>query len=273
MPTFLHKGISFNYRDSGGAGVPFFFQHGLGADANQPFSLYVPSARTRLITFDARGHGATRELGDAKDLRFGTFADDLRALMDHLKIERAVVGGISMGSGIALNFTVRFPKRVIALVLSRPAWLDRPHPWNVRMYSLISRLLAEHGPAEGKERFRQTVEYRDTLQRWPEVAKSLAEQFDSPHAKETACKLETIINDTPCADRSLWRAIRVPTLVLAARHDPIHPWEFGEELAREIPGAELREITAKSVSLDQHTRDIQAALDSFLQRHEGSGGG
>lgn len=266
MPTFIHNAITFNYRDSGD-GVPFFFQHGLGADANQPFSLYVPSARTRLITFDARGHGATKPLGDAKELRFNTFADDLGALMNHLNVQRAVVGGISMGAGIALNFAVRFPKRVVALVLSRPAWLDRPHAWNVRMFSLVSRLLTEHGPAAGKEMFRQTVEYRDTLQRWPEVAKSLAEQFDSPHARETACKLETIINDTPCPDRALWRSLRVPTLILANHHDPIHPWEFATELAREIPGAELREITAKSVNIDQHTRDVQAALDSFLERH------
>jgi len=266
MPTFTQNGIAFNYRDSGGDGTSFFFQHGLGADANQTFSLFVPSRRMRLVTFDARGHGATHPLGDPSELRFSTFADDLRALMDHLHIERAIVGGISMGAGIALNFTVRFADRVTALVLSRPAWLERPHPWNVRMFSLISRLLGEHGRVRGKEMFHQSVEYRDTLQRWPEVAKSLAEQFDSPHAEETACKLETIITDTPCADRSLWRNIRVPTLVLANHHDPIHPWEFGQELAREIPGAQLREITAKSVNLEQHTRDVQAALDNFFER-------
>ena len=266
MPTFTHNGIEFYYRDSGGDGAPFFFQHGLGADGNQTFSLFVPSGRIRLITFDARGHGATQPLGDPKELRFKTFADDLRALMDHLKISRAVVGGISMGAGMALSFAVRFPERVRALVLSRPAWLEGPHPWNVRMFSLISRLLSEHGRVRGKELFQQSIEYRDTLQRWPEVAKSLAEQFDSPHAEETACKLETIIADTPCADRELWRSIRVPTLVLANHHDPIHPWEFGTELAREIPGAKLQEITAKAVSVDRHTRDVQAALDSFLER-------
>jgi hypothetical protein len=58
----------------------------------------------------------------------------------------------------------------------------------------------------------------------------------------------------------------VPTLVLANHHDPIHPWEFGQELAREIPGALLREITAKSLNLEQHTRDVQAALDTFFER-------
>jgi pimeloyl-ACP methyl ester carboxylesterase len=265
MPSFSHDGITFHYRESGGAGTPFFFQHGLGADVTQPFCLFLPPRYIRLIAFDARGHGAT-PLGEHNHLRFNAFADDLRELMDHLKISRAIIGGISMGAGVALNFATRFAERVVALVLSRPAWLERPHPWNVQMFSLISRLLREHGPARGQELFRQSVEYRDTLQRWPDVATSLAEQFQSPHAQETACKLESIITDSPCADRSLWRAIRVPALVMANRHDPIHPWEFGEELAREIPGAQLTEITAKSISIDQHTRDVQAALDNFLQR-------
>jgi pimeloyl-ACP methyl ester carboxylesterase len=264
MPSFSRDGITFEYRDSGNSTTPFFFQHGLGADVAQPFSLFVPSRKIRLLAFDARGHGATKPLGDLKGLRFDVFADDLHALMDHLKIQQAIIGGISMGAGVALNFTVRYPERALGLVLSRPAWLEGPHPWNVRIFSLISRLLRDHGPVRGQELFRQSVEYHDTLQKWPDVANSLAQQFESPQAQDTACKLESIITDTPCGDRKLWRAIRVPTLVLANRHDPIHPWEFGEELAREIPGARLTEITAKSISVDQHTRDVQAALDSFL---------
>jgi pimeloyl-ACP methyl ester carboxylesterase len=265
MPSFSRDGITFHYGDSGGSGTPFFFQHGLGADITQPFSLFLPPRHVRLLAFDARGHGATKPMGESRQLRFDTFADDLRTLMDHLKIHRAIIGGISMGAGIALNFATRFSERVLGLVLSRPAWLDGPHPWNVQMFSLISRLLRDHGPTRGQEMFRQSVEYHDTLQRWPEVATSLAEQFESPHAEETACKLESLITDTPCPDRARWRAIRAPTLVLANRHDPIHPWEFGEELAREIPGARLTEITAKSTSVDQHTRDVQAALESFLE--------
>ena len=266
MPTFNNDSITFHYRDSGGGGAPFFFQHGLGADVTQPFSLFLPPRTIRLIAFDARGHGGTKPLGDPGQLRFNVFADDLCALLDHLKIRRAVIGGISMGAGIALNFTVRHPERVRALVLSRPAWLEKPHPWNVKIFTLIARLLEDHGPVRGQELFRDSVEYRDTLRRWPEVAASLAQQFESPQAQETASKLETIITDTPCGDRSLWRRIDVPTLVLANHHDPIHPWEFGEELAREIPGAQLREITAKTVDLEQHTRDVQAALESFLER-------
>jgi len=60
--------------------------------------------------------------------------------------------------------------------------------------------------------------------------------------------------------------IQVPTLVLANRLDSIHPFEYGEILARSIPGAEFKEITSKSVSIAQHEEDVQRALANFLER-------
>ncbi len=266
MPAFTHDQMRFHYEDTG-TGRPFFFQHGLGADVTQPFGLFQPPTGFRLLAFDARAHGRTEPLGDLEKLRFNTFADDLHALMDHLKIDRAIVGGISMGAAIALNFTLRFPERVMGLVLSRPAWLDAPHPWNVTMFTLISTLLREHGAKRGQELFRQTEEYRDALRQWPDVAQGLAQQFENPQAEATAVKLERIMNDAPCADRRAWAAIQVPTLVLGNRLDPIHPYEFAGEYARLIPGAELREITSKSVSLERHNADVQREVGDFLLRH------
>lgn len=264
MAEFLHDGIRFHYRDDG-SGIPFVFQHGLGADLSQPFSLcHPPPEGVRLIAFDARAHGQTTPVGPLENISLRTFADDLGALLDHLGIRQAVVGGISMGAAITLNFALRHPGRVLGLVQSRPAWLDAPHPWNVAMFSLISRLIHEHGPARGKQQFLGTPEYRDTLARWPDVALSLAGQFDSPVAAETAFKFERIIRDTPCADRREWAGIKIPTLLLANRQDPIHPFEFAEEMRRWIPDAEFQEITSKSVSVDQHNREVREALHGWL---------
>ena len=77
-------------------------------------------------------------------------------------------------------------------------------------------------------------------------------------------KLEAIIKDTPNADRQQWKAIQVPTLVLANRQDPIHPFEYGEILAHSIPGAQFKEITSKSVSLERHEADVQKCIEEFL---------
>lgn len=65
MPTFLHDEIHFHYRDTG-SGVPFVFQHGLGADVSQTFDLFTPPPGFRLLSFDCRAHGETRPVGDPK---------------------------------------------------------------------------------------------------------------------------------------------------------------------------------------------------------------
>ena len=204
MSFFTHDGLNFNYRETG-TGTPFFFQHGLGGDVDQPFGLFQPPAGFRLLAFDCRGHGETQPLGDPQRYALATFSDDLRALMDHLQIERAVVGGISMGAAVALNFALRFPERVLGLVLSRPAWLDAPNPWNVERFSLITRLVREHGARRGQELFKDTEVYREALREWPDVAVSLAAQFEHPRIEESAFKLERIINDRPNADRREWQ--------------------------------------------------------------------
>ncbi len=265
MPFFYHDAIQFHFADTG-SGLPFFFQHGLGADVSQPFSLFKPPAGIRLLAFDARAHGQTNPVGPLDKINLATFADDMLALMDYLRLQQSIIGGISMGAAMALNFTLRFPSRVVGLILSRPAWLDGPNPWNVKMFSLIARLIREHGPKRGQELFVQTREYAETLGLYPDVAKSLRTQFEHPRAEENTINLERIPRDTPSSDRREWASIRVPTLVLANRQDPIHPFEYGETCARMIPGAGFKEITAKSVSVEQHGRDVQQSMEEFLQR-------
>jgi pimeloyl-ACP methyl ester carboxylesterase len=242
---FQHDGLNFRYLDVGD-GVPFVFQHGLGGDVNQPAGLFRPPTGIRLIAFDCRAHGETRPLGDPGKLNFNSFADDLLALLDHLNVERAVIGGISMGAGVALNFTLRYPARAIGLVLSRPAWLDQPLPEQLRVYLQIAALI------------------RQGARTMPGAEESLLKQFASPRAVETVERLERIPRDAPNRDRREWATIRVPTLVLGNRQDVIHPYAYAETLAREIPGATFRELTPKSVNEQQHAADTQKFLNEFF---------
>ncbi len=266
MPTFAYDGLAYHYEDTG-EGLPFVFQHGLGGDVGQPGDLFRPPAGVRLLALDCRAHGETCPLGDPAKIGITHFADDLRAFLDHLRIDRAVVGGISMGAAVALNFVLRFPERVRGLVLSRPAWLDGPMPDNARRYGAIARLIRQHGARRGQELFRESEDYRDAFNQSPDAAASLLGQFENPRAEETVVKLERIPNDAPVRDLATLGAINVPTLVLANRQDPIHPFEYGTELARRIAGAEFRELTPKSVSREGHARDVQRALEDFLRRH------
>jgi pimeloyl-ACP methyl ester carboxylesterase len=266
--TFKHDEIEFHYQESG-SGLPFVFQHGLGADITQPFGLFRPLPGVRLLAFDARAHGQTRPTGDPTSLQFKAFGEDLLALLKYLGIHRAIVGGISMGAALALHFTLRWPSRVLGLVLSRPAWLEAPCPWNVKMFTLIAEMIRKHGAQEGLVEFQRTPEYRETLEKWPDVANSLCLQFQNPRAEESAIKLERIIKDTPHPDRRAWADVKVPTLVLGNKCDPIHPLEYATDLAGTIPNAEFREIASKSVSLEQHNADVQRHLEDFLRRRFG----
>ena len=94
------NGLAFSYLDEGG-GNPFVFQHGLGGDAAQPRSLW--SGAGRLVCLECRGHGHTTPLGTPDDLDFGTFARDLASLLNALELDDVVLGGVSMGAGVALR--------------------------------------------------------------------------------------------------------------------------------------------------------------------------
>jgi pimeloyl-ACP methyl ester carboxylesterase len=265
MPFCTRDGLRFHFRD-GGNGLPFVFQHGLGGDLNQPLGLYRPVAGVRLIAFDMRAHGETRPLGDPGKLTINNLADDLIAIWDHLGIARGVVGGISLGAAVAASVALRYPERVLGLVLSRPAWIDRPLPENVERYATIACLIREHGPRDGLERFRAMPVFQAIKRDSPDCATSLEGQFEQPRAQECVARLERLAGDSLCADRACFRQIHRPTLILGNHQDPIHPWTVSSSLHRLIPASELREITPKSVDLDRHASDVQHAIDDFLAR-------
>jgi pimeloyl-ACP methyl ester carboxylesterase len=268
MPVFKRDGVAFNYLDEGDpSGRPFVFQHGLGGDVSQPAGVFSPPSGIRLLSLDCRGHGGTRPLGPANKLSFSSFADDVAALMDHLGLQRALVGGISMGAGVALNLASRYPQRVAGLVLSRPAWLDSPRPENLEAYPVIARLLREHGSKLGRELFEGTEEYAELERAAPGAGRSLASsQFGRPRAREFAAVLESLAGDAPSGDRAQWREMRAPALVLASWQDPTHPHSYSEILARELPSARLAELTPKAEDEGRHAADARAAIAGFLGR-------
>jgi len=266
MPYYDRDGLKFRYFEEG-EGIPFFFQHGLGGDLITPCALFSPPLGFRLLSFDFRGHGETRPLGDPDKLRFACFAEDFLALMDHLSLSTTIVGGISMGAAVALKFTLQYPERVLGLVLSRPAWLEGPNLRNKDIFTAVAELIRQHSPNRAKELFKESEIYTEILSESTDSAKSLLEQFNHPRAVETVEKLERIPNDAPCHDLKDLESILTPTLVLANHRDPVHPYEFGEALAQKIPGAEFREMTPKSVDLNRHAQDVQSFIEEFLKRN------
>ena len=92
-----------------GQGPPIVMLHGGMASHVACLPLVAPLAsRYRILTPDLRGSGMSWYGGP---LTFDQLADDVEALLDHIGADRAVVGGVSAGSGVALRFALRFPKK------------------------------------------------------------------------------------------------------------------------------------------------------------------
>ncbi len=117
MTDVLVNGIRLNYQVSGD-GTPLVLAHGYGATlemwAEQAEAF---SRRYRLVVYDTRGHGATEAPRDWASYSVDDYVEDQRQLMDHLGIDSAYVGGLSMGGMIALEFALSYPQRVKALLL------------------------------------------------------------------------------------------------------------------------------------------------------------
>lgn len=117
MPTAPIDDTTIYYEEHG-AGFPLFLTYCLGGNHGM-WADQVPALaeRYRVILWDPRGHGGS-ESPNAAD-RYGVIraAHDLAVLMDHLSIDRAHVGGLSMGGGISTRFAALYPDRTASLMI------------------------------------------------------------------------------------------------------------------------------------------------------------
>ncbi len=118
MPTAKLNNIDIAYETYGG-GYPIVLAHGLAATKEMWDGQIGPFAdRYRVVVYDARGHGESDSppIDDA-GYTMDQLIDDQKALMDHLGIEQAYIGGLSLGGMIAMRFALRYPRSTRALML------------------------------------------------------------------------------------------------------------------------------------------------------------
>src|SRR5437773_12075165 len=100
-------------------GSPLVLAYGIGGNADL-WDVNVPAlaARHRLVLWEPRGHARSDSPEDPARYSFTRWTLDLKAVLDHLRIRKAHVGGLSLGAGIATRFTLRFPRRVRSLLVT-----------------------------------------------------------------------------------------------------------------------------------------------------------
>jgi 3-oxoadipate enol-lactonase len=143
MPTATINGTDIHFQDSGGSGPVVVLSHGFLMDHTM-FDPQVAALRSthRVVTWDERGFGGTRATGS---FSYWDSARDVLGLLDHLGVEKAVIGGMSQGGFLSLRVALTAPDRVRGLILidTQAGTEDAD---KVDGYGLLHQTWVEHGP-------------------------------------------------------------------------------------------------------------------------------
>ncbi|MDP9371740.1 MAG: alpha/beta hydrolase [Chloroflexota bacterium] len=269
MPRIDAGGVELFY-ESAGEGTPLVLQ----AHHHISWMVYqVPyfSQFYRVITFDRRGTG--RSGSPAGEWSSADFARDLRNLLDALGIERAIIGGASLGGVISCQFGLDYPDRALGLVLGHTV----PHLWPLGVQWLDDQIAAvergerpivlqprsyeweTEGPPTSNPALRGTLAagYAETL---------VAGLGGSP---ETAIKMLRALRAWDLRPRyQELQRLQVPTLVIVGGHEPQKTIELSYEWHQQIRGSEFAILPeAYHAAAREEPVAWNGAVHGFLQRH------
>lgn len=264
MPYFAREEARFRYHDEG-TGRPLLFLHGLGASLVQPVSILEGLTDVRLLSFDFRGHGLTEFDGPPSDYQIPVFAEDAMALLDHLQINRAVVGGISLGAAVALNAAIRFPERVEGLLLIRPAWLNHPFPVNLDLLVRIGRWVERFGIEGAREHLLRDTNFQEINSRNPGAGDALLGQLRRPQVALHYEALMRLPASVPFLHWEEVQALKQPALVITNNRDPLHPRDYGRQLAIGLQGGMLKTVAPRYQDPERHFRQVCQLISVFLR--------
>jgi pimeloyl-ACP methyl ester carboxylesterase len=227
MPRFSHGAIEIDFLDEG-AGEPVLLVHGFAStkEINWAFPGWVSTLRRagrRAIALDNRGHGRSSKLYRPQDYTIAAMASDVRALADHLGVERADFIGYSMGARICAFLAAHDPARVRAAVLG-----------GIGLSLVQGRQLGENIAAALEAR--SLADVTDPTGR---TFRTFAEQTRSDLAALAAC-IRGSGDPLPRADMA---AIRVPILIAVGTADDVAG--PAQPLADIIPGAQVLDIPGR----------------------------
>lgn len=248
MASFANGGVEIAYLDEGD-GDPIVLVHGFAAtkEVNWLHPGWVATLTgdsRRVIALDNRGHGASGKLYDPSAYHSATMADDVRALLDHLKIERADVMGYSMGARITAFMTVKHPERVRSVIFG----------------GLGIRLVQGVGLPESIADALEAPSLDDVRDPTGRLFRIFADQNNSDLRALAAC----IRGSRQTLDRTEVAEIRAPVLVAVGTRDPVAG--NAQELAALIPGAHALDIPDRDHMLAVGDRVFKAGVIDFLNQ-------
>ena len=218
-----------------GSGPPIVFAHGLTGNRQVTRRQFAPLAhRYTIVTFDQRGHCDSTPVTDPDLYDVDRMAADMAAVMDALGIDRAIVGGESMGSATALAFALRWPERVEKLLLTAPAFGDEPNAAAEDVWQMGVAI-----EEMGLDAFlaAAAIRQREELGWPPEVIRAVAEMQGSHDALSLATACKIVSGWQPFDDLSALSAFIRPTCIIAWENDPLHPLSLAQRMAETLADA------------------------------------
>jgi pimeloyl-ACP methyl ester carboxylesterase len=258
MGELSYQGYRISYKEYGTGDRPIVLIHGLLMNRRM-FERLGPALAARgnrAICVDLLGHGRSDQPDDLRLYSMPLFGEQVVALLDHLGLERAAVGGTSLGANVALELAVRHPDRVEALFVEMPV-LDNALAAVAAIFSPILLGLRVARPAvELSSRLASLVPRTSFL---VDIALDWARRRPGP----SIAMLEGLLLGETAPPREQRRLIERPALVVGHGRDPLHPFSDSGMLVEELPAARL--VEASSI-FEWRTRPerLDAELASFL---------
>jgi pimeloyl-ACP methyl ester carboxylesterase len=240
--TIASSGVTLAVSDDG-AGIPVVLLHGLSASHRYVVmgSQALQRAGHRVVTYDARGHGASSPAPAPQAYGYEELTADLVAVLDELGIERAVLAGASMGAHTILRLALDAPERVAALAVITPGYdpVEIDDPARLARWDALSDALRHGGVDAFVEAFgvqRLPEAWRDTISTVLRQRMALHE-----HPDAVADALHVTPRSRPFPDLHALEEIECPAVVVASRDeaDPGHPLALGEAYAELLPQGRL----------------------------------
>jgi pimeloyl-ACP methyl ester carboxylesterase len=248
MGSFANGDVEIAYLDEGD-GDPIVLVHGFASTKEvnwvQPgWVATLTRDGRRVIALDNRGHGASGKPYAPSAYHSATMADDVRALLDQLKIERADVMGYSMGARITAFLAVKHPERVRSVILG----------------GLGIRLVEGVGLPESIADALEAPSLDDVRDPTGRVFRIFADQTKSDLRALAAC----IRGSRQTLGRSEVAAIRVPVLVAVGTKDQVAG--SAQDLAALIPGARALDIPDRDHMLAVGDKVFKQGVIDFLNQ-------
>jgi len=258
--SFAFEDHRFAYTEYGSGPKVVVLTHGimLTRRMHAPLARKLAKGGYRVVTLDLLGHGESDRPTESWRYSMPAFAEQTVALLDHLEVDKAVIGGTSLGANVSLEVAVAAPERVLGMVVEMPV-LDNAIVAGLLTFAPLL-LAARFVPISV-----QTVALAARLvphgNQWVDVVTDTLEQ--QPAAM--AALLHGVLFGRIAPPKSTRRQITTPTLVIGHQGDPIHPFGDADTLALDMPNAEF--LQARSpVELRADPKRLTDAIAEFLDR-------